>query len=171
MLRIDRRLLAHFDWPLLAVTVLVVACGLLTVLSATHSPGRFVSGLFVRQTVWAVLGIVVLLAAQSFDYRWLARHGYILYAGALLLLILTAAIGALGGGARRWISLGPVSLQTSEFAKLAVVVALASALHRQVGERSLPLRALIAPFLLLAPAAFLILKQPDLGTMVVLVCS
>jgi rod shape determining protein RodA len=168
MLRIDRRLLAHFDWPLLACTLLVVGCGLMTVLSATHVPGRLVSGLVLRQAMWAGIGLIGLLAALSFDYHWLERYGYFLYAGALLLLLATALLGSSGGGARRWIGVGPFSLQPSEFVKIALVVALARYLHRQVGEPTLLLRSLLVPVVLLVPPALLILKQPDLGTVIVL---
>jgi rod shape determining protein RodA len=168
MLRIDRRLLAHFDWPLLACTLLVVGCGLLTVLSATHVPGHVFSGLLVRQALWAGIGLIGMLAALSFDYHWLERYGYFLYGGALALLLATALLGSSGGGARRWIGIGPFSIQPSEFAKIALVVALARYLHRQVGDRTLILRALPVPVLLLVPPAVLILKQPDLGTVIVL---
>lgn len=168
MLKIDRRLILHFDWPLLACALLVIGCGLLTVLSATHMPGRLMSGLFTRQVIWAALGLIGLLLAVSFDYHWLERYAYFLYAVAMLLLLATALLGASGGGARRWINLGPASLQPSEFAKLALVVALARHLHRQVGDPSLPLRSVVISALLLAPPALLILKQPDLGTVVVL---
>lgn len=168
MLRIDRRLIAHFDWPLLVCALLVIACGLTTVLSATRAPGHLVSALVLRQAMWAGLGLIGLTAALSFDYHWLERYGYFLYAGALALLLATAVLGSAGGGARRWIALGPVSLQPSEFAKLALVVALARYLHRHVSDGALSLRALLVPVLLLAPPAALILKQPDLGTVVVL---
>jgi rod shape determining protein RodA len=168
MLRIDRRLLVHFDWPLLACTLLIVGCGLMTVLSATYAPGHLVSGLVARQAMWAGVGLVGLLAALSFDYHWLERYGYFLYAGALVLLLATALLGSSGGGARRWIGVGPFSIQPSEFAKIALVVGLACCLHRQVGERTLRLRSLLVPVLLLVPPALLILKQPDLGTVIVL---
>jgi len=167
MLRIDRRLFAHIDWPLLVCTLLVIAGGLLTVLSATHTHDRLLSGLLVRQMMWAGLGLIGLVAALSFDYHWLERYGYFIYAAAVLLLIATGVMGSSGGGARRWISIGPVSLQTSEFAKLALVIGLARYLHRQVGDRTLSLRSLVVPVLLVAPPAALILKQPDLGTVVV----
>ncbi|HUP10215.1 MAG TPA: rod shape-determining protein RodA [Caldimonas sp.] len=168
MLRIDRRLFAHTDWPLLLCMLLVTACGMLTVLSATHTHDRILSGLLVRQGLWAGLGLIGLVAALSFDYHWLERYGYFIYTAALLLLVATAVMGSSGGGARRWIAIGPISLQTSEFAKLALVIGLARYLHRQVGERALSLRALVVPILLLVPPALLILKQPDLGTVVVL---
>lgn len=171
MLRIDRRLISHFDWPLLICMLLVIACGLVTVLSASHSPDRMFSHAFVRQSMWAGLGLIGLLAALSFDYHWLDRYGYFFYAGAVLLLGLVAVLGSSGGGARRWISIGPVSLQPSEFAKLGLVIALASCLHRQVGERHLSLRALMLPLVLILVPAALILKQPDLGTAIVVSLS
>ena len=168
MLKIDRRLILNFDWGLLAAAVLVIACGLMTVLSATHVPGRLMSGLFTRQLIWATMGMIGLLAAISFDYHWLERYAYFIYAAAVLLLIMTAVLGASGGGARRWIALGPVTIQASEFAKLALVLALARHLHRHVGEHPLALRSVGVSVLLFAPAALLILKQPDLGTAVAL---
>jgi rod shape determining protein RodA len=171
MLRIDRRLVAHFDWPLLVCALLVVGCGLLTVLSATHVPGRLVSGLLLRQVMWAGLGLIAIVAALSFDYHWLERYAYPLYAVALAMLAVVAVLGASGGGARRWIALGPASLQPSEFAKLALVIALARHLHRQIGDQPLPLRSVLVAAGLLAPPALLILKQPDLGTVVVLTLS
>lgn len=171
MLKIDRRLIAHFDWWLLACAFLVISGGLLTVLSATHVPGHLVSGLLLRQGMWATLGLLAILAAVSFDYHWLERYAYPLYAMTLALLVLTAVLGASGGGARRWIAIGPATLQPSEFAKLALVIALARHLHRQIGDRPLPLRSVLVCAGLLAPPAVLILKQPDLGTVVVLTLS
>jgi rod shape determining protein RodA len=168
MLKIDRRLLAHFDWGLLACALLVAGCGLTTVLSATHSDTHLFSGLLVRQLMWAGLGLLGLLVAVGFDYHVLERYGYFFYGTAVLLLIATAVMGSAGGGARRWITLGPFSLQTSEFAKLALAVALARNLHRLVGDRPLRPRAVLVPVLLLALPAVLILKQPDLGTVVVM---
>jgi rod shape determining protein RodA len=171
MLRIDRRLVAHFDLPLLVCALLVIGCGLLTVLSATHVPGHVVSGLLLRQVVWAALGLIAVVAALSFDYHWLERYAYLLYTLALAMLVVTAVLGASGGGARRWIAMGPASLQPSEFAKLALVIALARHLHRQIGDWSLPLRSVLVSAGLLAPLAMLILRQPDLGTVVVLTLS
>ncbi len=168
MLRIDRRLAAHFDWPLFVCVLLVIAGGLLTVLSATHTHDRLLSGLLIRQMMWAGVGLIGMLAALSFDYHWLERYGYFIYAAAVVLLIVTGLVGSSGGGARRWISIGPASLQTSEFAKLALVIGLARYLHRQVGDSTLSVRSLVIPILLVVPPAALILKQPDLGTVVVL---
>jgi rod shape determining protein RodA len=168
MLKIDRRLIVHFDWPLLAVVLLILGWGVTTVLSATYTPARLVSSAVVRQLIWAGLGLVAMLTTLSFDYRRLEGWAYVIYAGALLLLLLVPILGAVGGGSRRWLTLGPVSIQPSEFMKLAMVIALARWLHRLAGDQPLPFRAVVLPMALFLPVAALILKQPDLGTALVL---
>jgi len=168
MLKIDRRLVAHIEWPLLAITLMVVGVGALTIASATYVGARGMSPYVIRQASWIALGILVLVAAVSFDYRVLNRYGYALYALALVSLALVPLIGVSGGGARRWLAVGPLSLQPSEFMKVALVVALTCYLHRSVGEARLPLRRLLIPAGLLAVPAYLVLRQPDLGTVIVI---
>ena len=86
----------------------------------------------------------------------------------VLALLLVPLIGVSGGGARRWLSLGPFGLQPSEFMKVALAIVLAQLLHRVAGERRLPLLRLIGPAILVAIPAALILKQPDLGSAIAL---
>jgi rod shape determining protein RodA len=167
MLRIDRRLVAHFEWPILLFALGVVGCGLLTILSATYNGAELVSPFVLRQGTSVVLGLGLLIAALAVDYRTLNRHAYAIYALSLLSLILVPLIGASGGGARRWLSIGPLSLQPSEFMKIGLVIALARHLQRPTEGGRLALRNLVAPILLLAGPAILVLKQPDLGTVIV----
>ena len=127
MLKIDRRLLAHFDWPLLLLALLVIACGLVTVTSASHHGEQLISRLALRQILWAAAGVGLLMLMLSFDYHRLERYGYLFYAVSIVLLALIPFVGTSGGGARRWLPLGPFSIQPSEFAKIGVVIALASA--------------------------------------------
>jgi len=168
MLRIDRRLLAHIEWPMLILALLVTGVGLVTILSATHHSDRLLSPYVVRQASFAGLGLLLMVVAVSIDYRSLNRYAYALYAAVVLALLAVPFIGGSGGGARRWLSIGPFGLQPSEFMKVALVIALAHQLHRVAGERRLPLRSLIAPAILVAIPAGLILKQPDLGTAIAL---
>lgn len=168
MLKIDRRLAAHFEWPLLVITLLIAGCGLATILSATYSPSAPVSSYVIRQATWIGIGLLALLAVLFIDYHVLDRYGLAVYAAGLLLLMLVPVIGTSGGGARRWIAVGPISLQPSELMKVALVVVLASLLHRWAGEPRLALRRLFAPGLLIAAPAYLILAQPDLGTVIVI---
>ena len=100
MLKIDRRLIAHFEWPLLTVMLLIITCGLLTILSATYSPGRAVSGYVYRQAIWTGIGLGVLLITLSFDYRLFDRYGYLPYAAVVFLLILVPFAGTTVSGSR-----------------------------------------------------------------------
>jgi rod shape determining protein RodA len=167
MLRIDRRLVAHFEWPLLVFSLAVIGFGLLTILSATYNGERFVSSFVLRQGTSVLIGLALLIAAMAVDYRTLNRHAYTIYALSLLALVLVPILGSSGGGARRWLSVGPLSLQPSEFMKVALVVALARHLLRPADGGRLALRHLVVPLLLLAGPTFLVLKQPDLGTVIV----
>lgn len=168
MLRIDRRLVTHFEWPLLCISLLIAGCGLLTIFSATYVPDAPVSSYVIRQASWIGAGLVLMLMTLAIDYRILDRLGLVIYAGVLGLLLLVPLIGSSGGGARRWLSFGPLSIQPSEFMKVAIVVVLAAHLHRWAGERRLEVRRLIAPALLIAVPAYLVLVQPDLGTVIVI---
>jgi rod shape determining protein RodA len=168
MLRIDRRLIAHFEWPLLVIVLLITAVGLATVVSATYTSARPLSPYAVRQLAWTGIGLIGLVAMLCFDYRIFDRYGYAAYALTLVLLLLVPLIGVAGGGARRWLSLGPLALQPSEFMKVGLVVALARHLHRRVGEPRLAVRWLLSSALLFAVPAYLILTQPDLGTVIAL---
>jgi rod shape determining protein RodA len=122
----------------------------------------------VRQATFAGLGLVLMVAAISVDYRSLNRYAYGLYALGVLMLLLVPLIGVSGGGARRWLSLGSLGVQPSEFMKVTLILVLAHQLHRVAGERRLALRHLIIPLLLIGLPAALILKQPDLGTAIAL---
>lgn len=168
MLRIDRRLLTHIEWPLLVLALLVTGVGLLTILSATYRVDQVLSPFVVRQATWAGLGLVLMIMAISVDYRVLNRYAYPIYGALLAALGLTLMMGVKGGGARRWLGYGPLALQPSEFMKVGLILVLAHVLHRWAGESRLPLRRLVGPAVLIALPAFLILKQPDLGTVLAL---
>lgn len=161
MFRVDRRLLLAFDWPLLATGVFLLGMGLLTLWSLSPN------GLFLRQLLWAGVGFAGFLVLISIDYRVLASLAYPAYAlgvGALAFVLLW---GHSAQGARRWLSLGIVTVQPSELFKLAFVLALA----RYLAGRELRPEGrggLLVPLGLLALPAILIVRQPDLGTALVL---
>ena len=168
MLKIDRRLLSHIEWPLLLLALLVTGVGLGTILSATYRGDQLLSTYVVRQATWAGLGLVLMIAAIGIDYRTVNRYAFPIYGAMVFALILVLVVGLKSGGARRWLGYGPLALQPSEFMKVGLIIVLAHVLHRWAGEPRLPLRRLIGPALLIALPAFLILKQPDLGTVIAL---
>jgi rod shape determining protein RodA len=167
-MRFDRRLITHFEWVLPLLALAVCALGGATVYSATHVPGTGgFSPLALRQTMWLAGGGAAMLAVLAFDYRRLERSAFVVYILVLAAVLAVPAIGRVGGGSRRWIPLGPVSIQPSEFMKLALVVVLAQH-FAGTHERRLGLRATLAPLLLTAVPAAAILAQPDLGTVAIL---
>ncbi len=167
-MRFDRRLITHFEWLLPLLALGVSGLGAMTVYSATHVPGMHgLSPLALRQLLWLAGGSVAMLAALIFDYRRLERSAFVVYVLVLLAVLAVPVLGRIGGGSRRWIPLGPVSIQPSEFMKLGLVLVLARHFARSY-ERGLGLGAAVVPMLLTAVPAAAILAQPDLGTVAVL---
>lgn len=165
LLDLDRRMLRQLDWVLVAVVVGLLAYGLLAIYSATHNlseaagdPLRFVK----RQAVWGLAGLLAGALSLGVDYREWARFSRLLYLGTLLLLGAALALAPSIAGAERWLVLGPVRLQPSEFAKLAIILVLA----RHLSERDdvNAWRGVLAPLAMLVPPVALIVLQPDLGT-------
>jgi rod shape determining protein RodA len=167
--QIDRRLVAHFDWTLFLLAVAFVSIGIATIYSANYNMTEdHAGGLPSRQLVWFGLGIIAMLTALAFDYRYIDRLAYPFYGAMLLLLILVLFIGHSGGGSQRWINLGFFRLQPSEPAKLAIVLLMAKYLQSDEPPRGFRLRDLWVPFALVAPLVLLTLVQPDLGTAIIL---
>jgi rod shape determining protein RodA len=162
---IDRRLLQNVDWPLLgAMTGLVILSA--TTLASLHI-GRAGGGVALRQVAWFALGLLALVIVASIDYRRLVRLAPLLYVVGLGALIGVFVIGRTVSGARRWIQLGPLSVQPSEVFKVCFVLmatwVLTSRWAQPVGKTTL---ALTVPVLVVP--AVLIVKQPDLGTALLL---
>jgi rod shape determining protein RodA len=162
----DRRLIHNFDWGLLLVVLMLGGIGLTTVYSAVMAdpppvPHRL---LFYKQIVWFSLGLIVMVAAFSFNYRLLDRWAHPIYIVCVLLLLGVVVFGKLAGGSRRWLVLGPVHLQPSELIKVAVVLVLAKYYSKDATTRGFNLRDLLRPILLTSLPFGLIVIQPDLGT-------
>jgi cell division protein FtsW len=158
------------DTALIAAIAALVAIGLVMVFSASsafavalhHDAAYFLK----RQLAWLAVAVLLSYGAYRIDYRSLRRIApYALGATvAALILVLVPHVGKTAGGASRWIGLGPLQFEPSEFAKLALVVYLASALA-QKGDR---IRSLVHGIFPLAAVtgllAILVIKQPDFGT-------
>ena len=160
------------DWlAVLAVAVLLVT-GLFSIYSASWrgEDTGIVGAWFPKQIWWAALGAVVALALAATDYHfWLRQSGWLYVAAlALLALVFAPGIGKKVYGAYRWLVIFGVPVQPSEFAKVALVLVLARTLASPiVPPRSFGM-VLLALGLLALPFG-LILKEPDLGTAMVLV--
>ena len=159
-----KRYLRNFNWPLAIASVLLTFVGVFCIESAdlhTADP----SGEFRKQILYAFLGIPLMIGFSFIDYRNWQRWAPGLYAANLVLLLFILRGGHSALGAQRWISLGPLgTFQPSEPAKLILAISIATVLCRGTYDR---LQDLWKPLLAVAIPALLILKQPDLGTSLV----
>lgn len=166
----DRRLVKYFDWGLLGMTVLLGFLGLVTLYSAVTSASPTPQKIYYfKQLVWYCAGLIVMVISFLINYKLLDRWANAIYAICILLLICVLLFGKHVGGARRWLILGPLSIQPSEFVKIAVIICLARYYSKIANIRGLNLRELLTPLILAAIPFFLIVRQPDLGTAMLVV--
>src|ERR1700693_624517 len=124
-----------------------------------------------RQMTRFAIALLPMIAAGLIDVRFWFRSAYWIYGAAMLLIIAVDLHGITGLGAQRWIDLGVIQLQPSEIMKIALVLALARYFHSLSPETAARLSRLVAPALRFAVPAALVLKQPDLGTAMMLVAA
>lgn len=170
---IDRRLLTNFDWKLLLMVLLIAAVGVMNIYSASASYKVVGTPYAVKQIYWVSAGMMLAVLSCSIDYHLLEDLAYWLYGGVLVLLVLVLAVGKTSMGATRWLNLGLFTLQPSEPMKIVIIVTFARYFARRPYADGLRLAELAVPFLILGLPALLIMKQPDLGTaiMVLLVAG
>ena len=164
----QRRLIAHFPWHVGFLVLAISALGVWNLASASRSAHAPV---WISQSWWMGAGMLVALGVALVDHRAFQRMAWVFYGVVLALLVLVHLKGRYVMGARRWLTFGPVNLQPSELAKIAVVLALAAFFAEDAERRrdGYGLFGLVIPLgVTLLPAA-LILKQPDLGTALIVV--
>jgi len=160
--------LGEVNWGLLLLICLIAIAGiamLYSVAGARFQPWAL------RQIGHFTLGLIVLMAAALIDIRMWMSLAYPAYGVALLLLVAVDAVGHVGLGAQRWISIGPLDLQPSELMKIALILALARFLHgKSIEEVSKPIPLAIGLAMIGIPAVFVVL-QPNLGTTLIIVAD
>ena len=162
----------QIHWLFVFLLCLVAAFGIVVLFSAAGEAGR---GSFdpwaSRQAVRFVIGLVLMLAVAVIDIRIWLRYAYVIYLTGLGLLVAVELGGLAGMGAQRWIHLGLITIQPSELMKLAIVLALARYFHSgSVDDIRRPL-FLVVPLIMVAMPSALVLRQPDLGTALMLIIS
>lgn len=169
MLKIDRRFIKNFDWLTFALVISLSLIGIATIYSATRPP-LGIGGhpdFYLKQMVWLLISVMALFAFVSFDYIWLYRFSYPVYGIGLFLLVVVLFAGRHSMGAQRWLSLGPLSFQPSEFFRLFFIIGFSSYLMNtgQGFQNKLSFKSVL--LFAIIPLALLI-KQPDLGTAILL---
>jgi rod shape determining protein RodA len=156
------------NWILLVLIFTMACVGFLSLYSAA---GGNLEPWASKQIMRFCVGVVGLFIVALIHVRWWFQLSYPIYIVGFVLLIVVEVMGHTGMGAQRWINLGFIQLQPSEFMKIAVVMALARYFHSASVDDMKSVKFLLpAVFLVLAPVA-LVLLQPDLGTSIMIVLA
>ena len=162
-----------FDWPLLAIAATLCATGLLMILSASSLEADATYGnalhFVTRQGIGLLMGAGLSAVVLSTPWRFVRKGAWAAYAAALVSLgLVMSPLGHSAKGAARWIQVGPLNLQPSEFAKVALVLILSHYLAANRGRLKDVLGVGVPGVMLLAPLVVLIVFQKDFGTTVIL---
>ena len=150
-----------FDWPLLAVALIICALGVLQIYSATHDT-RWQDAWW-KQIIWIVIAMGLMWIASSIDYHTLLGQVPLMYGLSIGSLIAVLAAGRLVFGSRRWIRILGFNFQISEFVKLVIILMVARYLSELKSDRVRARDLLKLGGLVGIPVA-LVMYQPDLGT-------
>jgi rod shape determining protein RodA len=165
---LDRRLIINFDWPTIITALLIAAVGVVNIYSSTYPHSGTTTPLFLKQIYWLFMGFGLMALILTFDYRTFIRYAYPFYIFCLLLLVMVMIFGRSSSGSQRWFQLGVISFQPSELTKIAIILALTRFFAEKENLQGYDLRDLAVPFLLVGVPTFLIFRQPDLGTVILL---
>ena len=162
------RIWREWDWTVVICTLLLISVGVVIIGSATHvnRDGLDINDLVSKQLMFFVINTVVIVMMQWFDYRRLRSWGRPLYFITILLLVAVMLIGTSALGAQRWIQIGPITIQPSEFTKLLMIISMAQMMENRVNKLN-TFRSLVPIVLYVGMPTLLVFKQPDLGTSLV----
>ena len=164
---LSQRRFDNLPWGMVFLVFTISLIGIAAVYSATYT-SRGPSSLFTKQLVWVSIGLIVMFLALIPDYHTVGRYAYVLYALSLVLLFLVMVMGKTGMGAQRWLAIGPFAFQPSELAKLSLTLALARYFAEDPKQGDYELKDLVIPIIMVLVPLMLVLKQPDLGTAIML---
>jgi len=156
------------NWGLIFLLCMLACVGFAMLYSAANGSWQPWAS---KQIARFAVAFIPMVAAALIDIRYWYRVSYWLYAVALVLVVAVDMRGVIGMGAQRWIDLGVIQLQPSELMKIALIVALARYFHTLPAENSPRLIDLFVPVGLMIVPVGLVLKQPDLGTAMMLLAS
>lgn len=165
-----KRAIRRIDLILLFATVAIIIYSLVIISSATHvnTPSEERFWYVQRQGLFAFIDITIAVLCMNFDYRGLQQCGKTLYIFNLIMLVAVMLFGHAALGAQRWIQIGFISIQPSEFSKLIMIICLAAILENRIGRLNTP-QDLLPVAIYVGIPFLLVLKQPDLGTSLVFI--
>ena len=161
-----REKLYNISFSYVMFIVILAAIGIVMLYSAAN--GNW-SPWAINQLIRFGMGFAVMIVLALTDIKLLLRYAYVFYFITLILLVVVEVAGHTGMGATRWINLGFIKLQPSEFMKIAMVLVLARYFHTSSLQSIESVRGIIPPLLMAIFPAFLIVLQPDLGPALMLI--
>jgi rod shape determining protein RodA len=163
------RSIFEFDILLIMAVITLIVIGVMFIYSSgVTSTGVVFSNEYLKQIIWAITGIVLMLALAITNYQDLKDWVVYIYLGILVLLVITLMAGKVVNGSRRWLGIGRYGIQPSEFAKIAYILVAARFLET-VGPEIRKLQTLSTGVLIAVPAMVLIAIQPDFSTSMIFV--
>jgi len=157
-----------FNWKLFFLEVTLFAIGIFNLISATTVDDKSL-GLYKNQLLWFGVGMGITAIILFFHYSFFSRMAYFIYFGNILLLVAVLIMGQENLGAKRWLGIGGMGIQPSEFMKISLVICLAKYFENDKNIGGYRLTELITPALITLVPVGLIVIQPDLGTALILV--
>lgn len=168
---IAKRFFRYFDWISFFMMIFLSIIGLLFVFSATYRPEQHYSIFFKKQMLGIAGGIIIYLICSAIDYRMLMQWGYVVYCAVLALLLFTLFKGSIGMGGQRWINVGFFKAQPSELAKVLFPLFAVYYLYSRKESFTFKISEFLPLIAVLLISALLIVKQPDLGTAILVLLS
>lgn len=160
-----KEFLKRYDFSFFLLSFVIFFFGILNLYSATHASASTAhANLFKVQLGWYALSIAVAFVISFINPQNLYRFAWPIYLFNILLLVLVLVLGHKGMGARRWLLIGPIRIQPSEFMKISVIFILARYFRNYAPDNELGLKDLIKPAILAFIPTILIVVEPDLGT-------
>ena len=157
--------LKKYDFSFWGACIALFLIGIVNLYSITHAGGQSsLVGLYKLQVIWFLLALFVGIGISFVHPKIILRFAYSIYFLNCFLLILVLVTGDKGMGATRWLALGTMRIQPSEFMKISLVLALSRWFSKVSPDRPISLPQLIFPFLITLFPMLLIVAQPDLGT-------
>ena len=155
---------SKYDLNAIWVMFFIICIGIVNLYSATYASQGAEAQFWKQQLMWFGVGVVTCVGAYFVHYRVLERFAYVAYGLNLLLLVGVLLVGKSALGAKRWLGVGSITIQPSEFMKITIAWTLAKYFHDDQYREYYDVKALMIPVLLVLIPVLLIMAQPDLGT-------
>lgn len=182
-------MIRDFDWKLLGIALLLSMVGIMAIYSATHYTGMLESDYssklialrstyWIKQLMWLLIGVILAVLVANLNYQTFWDLAWFLYSVSIILLIVVLIVGEARSGAKRWLGFGAISFQPAELVKIAIIILLARYFTKQMSYHFSDSRyhstffvfykTMLIPLAIVGLPCLLIIKQPDLGSSIVL---